>query len=133
MKKTIVILTLALFFGLLAVSAKMKDVRSKAHASQHKPSPSRGNPLNPKEDAPFTAEVEEFVKKFQGAGEGVDGAGSAKALSPEESLKRFRVSDGLAIEIVASEPVIRQPIHMHFDERGGCGWCSTSSTLSLRD
>lgn len=62
--------------------------------------------------------MEDFVKNFKPAGEGVDGVGSAKALSPEESLKRFRVSDGLAIEVIASEPVIRQPINMHFDERG---------------
>ncbi|MCI0627525.1 MAG: HEAT repeat domain-containing protein [Acidobacteria bacterium] len=85
------------------------------------PSSAPRNPdgtLNNEQEQHFTPEVEEFVKKFQGAGEGVDGAGSAKALSPEESLKRFRVSDGLEIEIVASEPVIRQPINMHFDERG---------------
>jgi hypothetical protein len=39
-------------------------------------------------------------------------------LSPAESLKRFKVADGLAVDLVAAEPVVRQPLYMTFDERG---------------
>ncbi|MCI0423223.1 MAG: c-type cytochrome, partial [Acidobacteria bacterium] len=66
----------------------------------------------------FSPEVEEFVKDFKEMGEGVEGPGHAKVLSPEESLRRFKLSAGLEIEVVASEPVIRQPLNLHFDERG---------------
>ena len=66
----------------------------------------------------FTPEVQKFVRQFQGAGEGVKEAGDAQAPSAEETLERFRVSPGVNIELVVSEPVIRQPLNMHFDERG---------------
>ena len=66
----------------------------------------------------FTPEVQKFVRQFQGAGEGVKGAGDAQAPSAEETLERFRLSPGVNIELVANEPVIRQPLNMHFDERG---------------
>jgi putative heme-binding domain-containing protein len=39
-------------------------------------------------------------------------------LSAAESLKRFKVADGLAVDLVAAEPVVRQPLYMTFDERG---------------
>src|SRR6476646_1416116 len=38
--------------------------------------------------------------------------------SPDEALRAFKTIDGLTIELVASEPVIRQPIDLHFDDRG---------------
>jgi len=65
----------------------------------------------------FTPEIEKFVETFKPAGEGIDGANS-KAPSPEESLRFFTLSDGLQMEVVASEPTIRQPLNLHFDERG---------------
>lgn len=37
---------------------------------------------------------------------------------PEEALKRMRVADGFEVKLVASEPGIRQPVTMSFDERG---------------
>ncbi|HLV01926.1 MAG TPA: PVC-type heme-binding CxxCH protein, partial [Acidobacteriota bacterium] len=58
------------------------------------------------------------VRDFQGAGEGVEGAGDQPPLSPEESLERFILPDSLAMDIVASEPVIGQPLDIRFDERG---------------
>ncbi len=39
-------------------------------------------------------------------------------LPPEESLKKLKVQDGLVIELVAHEPTVRQPLNIHFDERG---------------
>ena len=35
-----------------------------------------------------------------------------------ESLKKLKVQAGLTIDLVASEPVVRQPLHIEFDERG---------------
>ncbi len=70
------------------------------------------------EERPFDPALEEFVRGFKGAGEGVEGAGDLQPLSPQESLKHFQLPDGLVLEVVASEPVIRQPLNLHFDERG---------------
>ena len=39
-------------------------------------------------------------------------------LSPEESLKRFQIAEDLEIEQVLAEPVVRQPLHLSWDERG---------------
>lgn len=39
-------------------------------------------------------------------------------LSPEESLSRFKIVDGLEIEQVLAEPVVRQPLQLSWDERG---------------
>jgi len=39
-------------------------------------------------------------------------------LSPQESLKQFKPSDGLAVDLIAAEPDIRQPLCINFDERG---------------
>src|SRR6267143_3394969 len=42
----------------------------------------------------------------------------ADALSPQEALKRMKVADGFEVKLFASEPDIRQPLTMTFDERG---------------
>ncbi len=42
----------------------------------------------------------------------------AQGFTPEESLKRMKVADGFAVQLVASEPAIRQPLTMTFDDRG---------------
>ena len=47
------------------------------------------------------------------------------ALSPQEELKTFHARPGLALDLIAHEPDIRQPLCINFDERGGCGWCNT--------
>jgi putative heme-binding domain-containing protein len=41
-----------------------------------------------------------------------------KALSPQEALKHFTVADGLEVRLVASEPLVRQPVSISFDDRG---------------
>ncbi|MEX0677904.1 MAG: PVC-type heme-binding CxxCH protein [Pirellulales bacterium] len=43
---------------------------------------------------------------------------SAQALTPEEALKRFKLADGFDVELYASEPLVRQPVTMTFDDRG---------------
>lgn len=40
------------------------------------------------------------------------------ALSPELELKSFHARPGLAVDLIASEPDIRQPLCINFDERG---------------
>src|SRR5262245_2350686 len=40
------------------------------------------------------------------------------ASSPQEALKRMNVADGFDVKLYASEPEIRQPLTMCFDERG---------------
>lgn len=37
---------------------------------------------------------------------------------PEEALRAFKTIEGLTMELVASEPVIQQPVDLHFDDRG---------------
>ncbi|HEY2587582.1 MAG TPA: PVC-type heme-binding CxxCH protein [Tepidisphaeraceae bacterium] len=39
------------------------------------------------------------------------------ALSPKEELTRFHARPGLAVDLIASEPNIRQPLCINFDER----------------
>lgn len=39
-------------------------------------------------------------------------------LSPEDSLKHFKLLDGLRIELVASEPQVIDPVAIRFDENG---------------
>src|SRR5690349_24910379 len=41
-----------------------------------------------------------------------------QALTPDEALKHFQVAEGFEIELVASEPEVRQPVTMTFDRRG---------------
>jgi len=40
------------------------------------------------------------------------------ALPPAEALRRMKVADGFTVKLFASEPDIRQPLTMSFDERG---------------
>jgi hypothetical protein len=42
----------------------------------------------------------------------------APVLSPAEATQKFRLADGLVIDLVLSEPLITQPLHISFDSRG---------------
>lgn len=64
----------------------------------------------------FTPEVEEFVKNFKPGGQ--DFTGQARVLSAEEGVRQLLLPEGYAAELVASEPAVRQPIDIKFDERG---------------
>jgi putative membrane-bound dehydrogenase-like protein len=66
-------------------------------------------------DPRFTPEMAEFVKRFKGGGMLQDG--SARP-TPAESLKQFTVAPGLRWDLAATEPMVRQPLNFHFDERG---------------
>jgi putative heme-binding domain-containing protein len=63
----------------------------------------------------FDPKVQEYLKTFKAGG---DLGNQSPAPPPAEELKQFKVADGLAVELVAGEPVIRQPLNLHFDERG---------------
>src|SRR5688572_15225485 len=39
-------------------------------------------------------------------------------LTPDKALKTFRLPPGFRIDVVASEPLIAQPVHMQFDAAG---------------
>jgi putative membrane-bound dehydrogenase-like protein len=39
-------------------------------------------------------------------------------LAPEEAVRRMRLPEGFRVQLVAAEPVIRQPVTMTFDDRG---------------
>ncbi|MEN9632606.1 MAG: hypothetical protein RL077_1010, partial [Verrucomicrobiota bacterium] len=64
----------------------------------------------------FTPEIAEFVKSFKPGGQ--DFSGQAVSRQAEETGKALQVAEGYEVELVASEPVIRQPIDLKFDERG---------------
>jgi putative heme-binding domain-containing protein len=63
----------------------------------------------------FTPEVEHYLKTFKIGGALTD---ASKPLTPAETLKHFKIADGLQMEVVSAEPVIRQPLNINFDERG---------------
>ena len=47
------------------------------------------------------------------------------ALSPEESMKTFEVPEGFRLELVASEPMVQEPVSFAFDGEGAlyvCEW-----------
>src|SRR4051812_31930082 len=46
------------------------------------------------------------------------GAEQTGPLAPEESAKSFTTFDDLQIEQVLAEPIVRQPVHLSWDERG---------------
>jgi mono/diheme cytochrome c family protein len=64
----------------------------------------------------FTPEVTEFVRNFKPGGQ--DLTGQARLLPPLDAMRAMKLPPGYAVELVASEPAVRQPIDLRFDERG---------------
>ena len=69
---------------------------------------------------PFTPEVDEFVAVYlkNGGKKLDDWVRADRTKPPDETLRAFKAVPGLSMELVASEPVIRQPVDLHFDDRG---------------
>ncbi|WP_209331888.1 DUF7133 domain-containing protein [Lunatimonas salinarum] len=44
--------------------------------------------------------------------------GTSPALTPSDQLKTFRLHEGLEIQLVASEPLVQDPVHIQFDADG---------------
>ena len=63
----------------------------------------------------FDDPLKPFVENFKGRGALNDGSQPA---SPAEALKKLKLADGLAMQVVAHEPAVAQPLNMYFDERG---------------
>ena len=78
-------------------------------------------------DPRFSPEMAEFVKRFKGGGVLQDG--SAKP-TPAESLAQFQVASGLRWDLAATEPMVRQPLNIHFDDRGRM-WGRAVSPVSV--
>ena len=71
--------------------------------AEDKPTDKYDDPLKP------------FVENFKGRGALNDGSHPAP---PAEALKKLKLADGLAMQVVAHEPAVAQPLNMYFDERG---------------
>ncbi len=69
---------------------------------------------------PFTPEVDEFVAIYLKAGGDklTNWVQGERVSRPDDALRAFKTIGGLTMELVASEPVIRQPIDLQFDDRG---------------
>jgi hypothetical protein len=69
---------------------------------------------------PVTQEIEEYVQIYlkTGGDKLTTWVQGDKTSRPDEALRAFKPIDGLTMELVAAEPVIRQPIDLHFDDRG---------------
>ncbi len=63
----------------------------------------------------FDDKLKPFVETFRPGGALTD---ASKPLSPEETVKRFKMGAGLAMQVLAHEPLVRQPLNLNFDERG---------------
>ena len=59
--------------------------------------------------------VSKIIKTFPGRGEVGD---HSTPTPPDKTVEQFQVHDDFEIEIVASEPTIRQPLYMSWDHRG---------------
>ena len=42
----------------------------------------------------------------------------SQGFSPDDAVKRMTVADGFEVQVVASEPLVRQPVCIEFDDRG---------------
>lgn len=65
---------------------------------------------------PFTPEIAEFARNYKPGGQ--DFSGQGRVLPAEETARRMKLAAGYAVELVASEPVVRQPLELKFDARG---------------
>jgi putative membrane-bound dehydrogenase-like protein len=68
------------------------------------------------EDLAGNEAVREHMRRFKGRGQLVEQG--IPPSNPRETLKQLKVPDGLELQLVASEPAIRQPVCINFDERG---------------
>src|SRR5688572_11680122 len=73
--------------------------------------------------ATTTAQAAEPVNDSAAGAKGIDTAmirlraplRDTAPLSPAEELAKFKLRDGLAVDLIAAEPAIRQPLYLTFD------------------
>ncbi len=68
-----------------------------------------------RQDLAGSEEVEKFIRSFEGKGAIGD---DSSPTPPAEAAALFRLADGLAIDLIAAEPRVAQPLYISFDERG---------------
>jgi putative membrane-bound dehydrogenase-like protein len=78
------------------------------------------SPVTEAQSRPFTSEVDEFVTIYlkHGGDKLTTWVQGQTAPPPDQTLRSFKTIGGLTMEQVAAEPVIRQPVDLHFDDRG---------------
>lgn len=59
--------------------------------------------------------VANYIKTFEGRG---DQADESQPTNPEDALQDFRFPNDLALDLLAAEPLIVQPVELNFDHRG---------------
>lgn len=69
---------------------------------------------------PFTPNVDEFIEIYvhEGGEKLQSWVRGDKVPEPQKSLQKFEVMKDFEMKLIASEPLINQPIDMDFDERG---------------
>lgn len=67
-----------------------------------------------KENLAGNEDVARVIRGFQGKGAVGDDSQPTPAA---EAIKLFQTADGLAIDLIAAEPAVEQPLFMHFDDR----------------
>lgn len=73
-------------------------------------------PLSAQEAAPAGNEdVKKIMEQYQGRGTLRD---NTPPTSAAEALKTFKMREGFAIDLMASEPLVEQPLYMSWDSRG---------------
>src|SRR3954452_2235773 len=60
-------------------------------------------------------DVKKVMETFAGRGVMRD---NTPPSTPQEALKKFKMRDGLAIDLMAAEPDVEQPLYMSWDSRG---------------
>jgi len=60
-------------------------------------------------------DVANYMAQFEGRGNQGD---DSQPLTPEESLTKFNIPNDLSIQLLASEPLINQPVELNFDQQG---------------
>jgi putative membrane-bound dehydrogenase-like protein len=68
------------------------------------------------EDLAGNEAVRDHMRRFKGRGQLVEQGITPS--NPRETLQKLKVPEGLELQLVASEPAIRQPVCINFDERG---------------
>jgi putative membrane-bound dehydrogenase-like protein len=61
------------------------------------------------------AEVQKIIETFGGRGMQRD---DTPPKSPADALRTFNLREGLAIDLIAAEPAVTQPLYLSFDSRG---------------
>ncbi len=103
-KSIVLVVWLVLLAGPLA--SRAQDAKEEKNASAE---------TDPKADVAGNAQVADIIKTFEGRGAMAD---DTPPTPPEEAVKQFKVREGFEIELMASEPVIGQPLFASWDSRG---------------